>query len=205
MYKHVTSGWRALSWIYPRISGWIQFKTTKVSCSKYFKSQNIYQIIHPPKLTCNLKIPPCNRINIYKPQIFGFHVSFRGCISDSHFLSLPLKKTKEKQLEVPVGFAEAHQGQLTEPETATGPSHQGSWALKLGYSWTHATFDGKNQRNVECQCSQCTCCITGAYHLRSLISSRLVLMSCLQSLGTTAFRLTSIDITGSDKTSDIPR
>ena len=117
----------------------------------------------------------------------------------------PLKRPKKKQLEVPVGFAEAHQGQLTKPETATGPSHQGSWALKLHYSWTHATFDGRNQRNVECQCSQCTCCITGAYHLRSLMSSRFILMSCLQSLGTTAFRLTSIDINGSDKTSDMPR
>lgn len=180
MYKPFISGWRALSWIHPRISGWIQFNTTKVSCSKYFKSQNIYQ--HTPrKLTCNLKIIPWKTINIYKPRIFGFHVSFWGSISDSPFLSLPLKKTKEKQLEVPVRFAEAHQGQLTTPETATGPSHQGPWALKLGYSWTHATFDGKNQRNVECQCSQCTCCITGAYHLRSLMSSRFILMSCLQS------------------------
>ena len=34
--------------------------------------------VHPRKLTCNLKITPWKRRNIYKPPIFGFHVGFRG-------------------------------------------------------------------------------------------------------------------------------
>ena len=33
----------------------------------------------PGKLTWNLKISPCKWRNIYKPPIFGCHVSFRGC------------------------------------------------------------------------------------------------------------------------------
>jgi len=35
--------------------------------------------IHPRKLTWNLKISTWKRRNIYKPPLFGFHVSFRGC------------------------------------------------------------------------------------------------------------------------------
>ncbi len=31
-------------------------------------------------LTWNQKTPPWKRRNIYKPPVFGFHVSFRGCI-----------------------------------------------------------------------------------------------------------------------------
>ena len=83
----------------------------------------------PRKLICNLKIPPWNRINIYKPRIFGFHASFWGCISDSHFLSLPLKKTKEKQLEVPVGKARGT------PRTADniGNGHRAKSSRVMGF------------------------------------------------------------------------
>ena len=36
-------------------------------------------VIHPLKLTWNLKIPPWKGRNIYKPLFFGFYVKFRGC------------------------------------------------------------------------------------------------------------------------------
>ena len=45
------------------------------------KKTTLFLNIHPRKLTWNLKISTWKRRNIYKPPIFGFHVSFRGCIT----------------------------------------------------------------------------------------------------------------------------
>ena len=41
------------------------------------------KIIHPRKLTWNLKMPPWKRKNIFQTSIFGLrlHVNFRGCTS----------------------------------------------------------------------------------------------------------------------------
>ena len=45
----------------------------------FFLDEESEDRIHPPKLTWNPILPLWKRRNIYKPPIFAFHVSFRGC------------------------------------------------------------------------------------------------------------------------------
>ena len=53
--------------------------------------QGVFVVKGPRKLTWNLKRTPWKRRNIYKPPIFGFHVSFQGCISSYCNSSLNLQ------------------------------------------------------------------------------------------------------------------
>ena len=57
-------------------SGW----AAKTPTNSTWMLETLNFQIHPQKLTWNLKIIPLKRKLIFNTVIFGFHVSFRGCI-----------------------------------------------------------------------------------------------------------------------------
>ena len=57
------------------------FRFVWLTCKTHFVYNSVEALHTPPKTNTeqNLKLPPSKRKNIYKPPIFGFYVSFRGC------------------------------------------------------------------------------------------------------------------------------
>ena len=55
-----------------------------------------FATITPPKTNMEPEIPPWRRGNIYRPAIFGFHVSFRGCSQIKVFKAGFWKNNKNK-------------------------------------------------------------------------------------------------------------
>ena len=90
----------------------------------------------PRKLTWNLKITPLERKIIFKPYIFRFHVSFRGCIPEEKLTWLAGRATMNEDGKSPIGngvFFQCHvsfQGGVKKRR-----EHWGKMYWKMFRSW----------------------------------------------------------------------
>ena len=106
------------------------------------------QQLHPRKLTWNLKIWPWKRRNIYKPPIFGFHVSFQGGkfnIAPENYIAIPKGNTSSNHPFVR-GELLVFRGCKQRPKKQTLPLWASKWqppelwSLFLAYFGSPNTF-----------------------------------------------------------------
>ena len=94
--KTCLSGWDRIEWLLPFVSPWrVPYRWCNWcgqrlgSCHCMRLGNHTWKIaaqhlLHPWNLTWNFKITQLKRKTIFQTSMFGFHVNFPGCTSDSN-------------------------------------------------------------------------------------------------------------------------